>query len=285
MLRPLTATIRFYAELNDFLAPDRRQRDVRYEFLVPPAVKDVIEAFGVPHTEVDLVLANGISVGFGYRLADGDHISVYPTFERLDIAGLTAQPEPLREVRFVADGHLGTLARYLRLLGFDTRCDTEWSDETLATTSVSERRILLTRDRDLLKRRAVTHGLFLRHDDPRHQIVDVVRRLHLGKRLHPFTRCMACNGLLKDVDKDLVQEQLQPRTQQQFDEFRSCRDCHRVYWKGSHHRRLLELVAYVRAQAAAPTLDDASTGAASSLEHVTNGPPSMPGTGGTGGGV
>lgn len=263
MLRPPTATIRFYAELNDFLAPDRRQLDVPYEFLVAPSVKDVIEAFGVPHTEVDLILANGIPVGFGYRLADGDRISVYPTFERLDIAGLTAQPEPLREVRFVADGHLGTLARYLRLLGFDTCCETEWSDETLATISLTERRILLTRDRGLLKRGAVTHGLFLRHDDPRRQIVDVVRRLHLGERLHPFTRCMACNGLLEDVDKDVVHEQLQPRTRQQFDEFRRCWGCHRVYWKGSHHRRLVELVAYVRAEAAAPTRDDASTDAES----------------------
>lgn len=252
-----TATIRVYAELNDFLTPDRRQRDVPYHFFVAPSVKDAVEALGVPHTEIDLVLANGAPVDFAYRLADGDRISVYPTFERLDITELTRpRPEPLREIRFVADAHLGTLARYLRLLGFDTRWDAGWSDDALAAISVGERRILLTRDRGLLKRAAVTHGLCVRHESPRDQMVDVVNRLHLGRRLHPFTRCMACNGQLEDVDKALVAARLPPRTRREFNDFRRCPNCNRIYWAGSHHRRLLKLVALARAETASPSPGD-----------------------------
>lgn len=242
--------IRFYAELNDFLPPDRRQRELTYPFDVAPSVKDAVEALGVPHTEVDLILANGDPVGFDYRLVDGDRISVYPVFERLDISELARlRPDPLRVVRFVADGHLGTLARYLRLLGFDTRYDAGWADGTLAGVSVAEGRILLTRDRGLLKRGVVTHGLYVRDDDPRAQVVDVVRRLDLRASLRPFTRCMACNGWLEDVDKAVIVERLEPGTRQAFDRFRRCPDCDRVYWEGPHYRRLRDLVAHVRAEA------------------------------------
>lgn len=244
------ATIRVYAELNDFLAPDQRQRDVSRTFEVPPSVKDAIEALGVPHTEVDLILVNSESADFQYRLVDGDRVSVYPTFERIDISGLTRlRPEPLDEVRFVVDGHLGTLGRYLRLLGFDTRFDPASTDSVLADVSVSERRVLLTRDRGLLKRRSVTHGFFVRDDDPIQQLLDVVRRLHLGDQLRPFIRCMACNGLLDDVDKAAIDDQLEEGTRHAFDTFRRCHDCGRLYWEGTHHRHLQALVAEVRALA------------------------------------
>jgi uncharacterized protein with PIN domain len=244
------ATFRFYAELNDFLPVERRQRDITVPFVVPPSVKDAIEGLGVPHTEVDLILVDGEPVDFGHRLRAGDRVSVYPVFERLDIAGLTRlRPEPLRHVRFVADGHLGTLARYLRLVGFDTRLDPSWDDATLARLAVSEHRILLTRDRGLLKRRAVTHGLFVRDDDPTRQLVDVVRRLHLSRQLQPFTRCMACNGPLADVDKATIADRLERHTREAFERFRRCRDCDRIYWEGAHHRRLLDLVELARGPA------------------------------------
>jgi uncharacterized protein len=241
------AQFRFYAELNDFVSPHSRQRDFPYRFLVSPSVKDVIEALGVPHTEVDLILANGEPVDFGYRLAAGDRISVYPVFEALDISATNRlRPEPLRQVRFIADTHLGTLAHYLRLLGFDTRYDNDCSDDVLARLSVTEGRMLLTRDRGLLKRRAVTHGHFIRHDDPRDQVVDVARRLDLADRFRPFTRCMACNGVLEAVDKAAVVDRLEPRIRRDHDEFRRCPDCGRVYWQGSHHTRLVALVEDVR---------------------------------------
>lgn len=245
------AEIRFYAELNEFLPRAHRQRDVRYPFHVAPSVKDAIEALGVPHTEVDLILANGVSVDFGYRLADGDRVSVYPVFEALDVSGVSRlRPEPLRQIRFVVDSHLGRLARYLRLLGFDTRFRTDWADKELATISVEERRVLLTRDRGLLKRRVVTHGMCIRAEDPEEQLIEVVHRLHLLGRLQPFSRCMACNGVIEPVEKPVVAERLEPRTLREIDDFRLCRDCGRVYWEGSHHGRLSGIVARVRQQAA-----------------------------------
>src|ERR1019366_5098447 len=151
------ANFRFYAELNDFLLLERRFTEFAYGFLDAAPVKDRIESFGVPHTEIDLILVNGQSVDFAYRVQDGDRISVYPVFEAFDIAGLTRlRPEPLREPRFVLDTHLGKLAAYLRLTGFDTLYQNCWGDEELARISRDEHRILLTRDVGLLKRSAVT---------------------------------------------------------------------------------------------------------------------------------
>jgi uncharacterized protein len=239
--------IRLYAELNDFVLPGRRQHDVSVWFDVTPSVKDAIEGLGVPHTEVDLVLVNGEPVTFDHRLAGGDRISVYPVFERLDISGVTrVRPEPLRDLRFVADGHLGKLCRYLRLVGFDTVGDPWCTDEELAEISVTQRRVLLTRDRGLLKRRAVTHGLFVRDDDADVQLVDVVQRLQLGGRLRPFSRCMACNGLLEDVDKATVAGRLAEGTRRTVERFRECPECRRVYWEGAHLPRLQALVERAR---------------------------------------
>lgn len=246
---PSEAVFRFYAELNDFLPPARRQRDIAYRFDGNPAVKDAIEALGVPHTEVDLVLADGEPVDLGHQLRDGARIAVYPVFETFDIAGTTlVRPEPLRDIRFVADVHLGTLARHLRLLGFDTLFDKDAGDEELAGISAAERRVLLTRDRGLLKRRIVTHGLFVRDDDPREQLVDVVRRLHLTRRMAPFTRCTVCNAPLEIVAKEDVADRLEPLTARYHHRFRRCTGCGRIYWPGSHHERLRALVDEVRSR-------------------------------------
>ena len=142
------AEVRFYSELNEFLASWRRGRTTFYDFDVSGSVKDLIEALGVPHTEVDLVLVNGESVDFSYRIKDGDRISVYPPFEAMDISPLAhLRPQPLRDLRFVADAHLGRLAAYLRMAGFDTAYRRDYQDEELASVSANEQRILLTRDR------------------------------------------------------------------------------------------------------------------------------------------
>ena len=244
------AELRFYAELNDLLASDRRDRDITYPFDVAPSVKDAIEALGVPHTEVDLVLANGHPVDFGYRLADGDRISVYPTFMTIDVSRTSrVRPQPPRELRFVADAHVGTLARYLRLLGFDTRFDPSLTDKALASISAKEERVLISRDRGLLKRSAVRHGVFVRDDEPRRQLVDLARRLDLWDRAAPFTRCMACNGLLDPVDKATIADRLEAGTRRHHDVFRRCTRCGRIFWAGSHHPHLLELIEEVRGAA------------------------------------
>jgi uncharacterized protein with PIN domain len=237
------ANFRFYAELNDFLAPERRFTEFPYDFLDVATVKDRIESFGVPHTEVDLILANGQSVDFSYRVQDLDRISVYPVFEAFDIAGLTRlRPEPLRDPQFILDVHLGRLAGYLRMLGFDSLYENCSTDERLAEISYRERRILLTRDAGLLKRGTVTHGYYVRAIQPRQQLAEVIRRFDLRRLAKPFLRCLRCNTLLALAGKDDVRHLLPVQVALLHNEFLRCPDCGRVYWKGGHFRRMRQLI-------------------------------------------
>ena len=203
----------------------------------------MIEALGVPHTQVDLILVDGWSVDFSYRVAPGDRISVFPVFESVDITPLLeVRPRPLRQTRFVLDTHLGRLATYLRLMGFDTLYRNDYDDSELVRISVGETRILLTRDRGLLKRRALTHGYSVRETNPRRQLGEVLDRFDLRRSAAPFTRCLRCNGCLRLVPKEAVLERLPPRTRRDYDEFRICRGCDRVVWQGSHYQRMRRLV-------------------------------------------
>jgi uncharacterized protein with PIN domain len=241
--------VRAYAELNDFLGPESRGRSVRRPFWSHQTVKDVLEATGIPHTEVDLILINGDPVNFTHRPAVGDRIAAYPVFEALDIGPATRlRPVPLRDPRFVVDVNLGRLARLLRVLGFDAWWSSAADDQTLTDISVAEKRILLTRDRGLLKRRAITHGLFVHSEQPEEQTLEVVRRLDLRDRLAPLTRCVRCNGRLATVTKEEVIDQLEPLTRRYYNDFNRCGGCGRVYWPGSHHVGLVGLVERLRDQ-------------------------------------
>jgi uncharacterized protein with PIN domain len=245
------ATFRFYAELNDFLPRGRRGVPFEHAFLGRPAVKDAIEALGVPHTEVDLILADGESVGFSWPLRDGARVSVYPVFEAFDIGPLArVRPAPLREVRFVLDGHLGRLARHLRMLGLDARWRADARDEELAAIAAAEGRVLLSRDQGLLKRRLVTHGYWVRATDPRRQLAEVVRRLDLARSVAPFRRCLRCNEPLEPVAPEAVAGRVPPGVRARHEAFRRCPSCDRVYWAGSHHRRMQRLVAELLAECA-----------------------------------
>ena len=231
--------LRFYAELNDHLPPGQQFQTIERTLLVPGSVKDLIESCGVPHTEVELIVVNGVSVDFSYIVRDGDRIAVYPVFESVDITpALRVRPAPLRDPRFVLDVHLGKLAAYMRMLGFDTIYRNCFDDAEIARVSATEHRTLLTRDRGLLKRSAVTHGYWLRETDSRAQLAEIVHRFDLGRSIQPFTRCMACNGILQSVTKAEVRPQLPPRVADAFDEFRQCDRCRRVFWQGSHYRRM-----------------------------------------------
>jgi uncharacterized protein with PIN domain len=238
-----TARIRFYAELNDFLPAGQRFRDIAYEFHGQPSVKDAIEALGVPHPEVDLVVVNGASVGFSYRVQAGDHVAVYPVFEGIDITPIVRLRErPLREPRFVADAHLGKLTRRLRMLGFDVVYRREFADIEIIRLSVREHRIILTRDRGVLKHGAVTHGYCLRSTRANEQVREVLRRFDLWRLIRPFTRCTACNGDIVEVAKQDVLGDLPPLTRRHYEQFFRCTSCRRIYWEGSHYQRMRGLV-------------------------------------------
>ena len=237
------AMFRFYAELNDFLLPERRYRASAREFIDKTTVKDMLESMGVPHTEVDLILINGESAAFGHAVQDGDSVSVYPVFEAFDIASVSrVRPKPLRVTRFVLDTHLGRLAAYLRMAGFDTLYRNDATDEQLAATSCGEHRILLTRDVGLLKRSAVTHGYFIRQKDPKRQFVEVIARFDLTRSMQPFSLCMRCNAPLRENSAQEAVAHVPPAVAARFDEFRSCSVCGRVYWKGSHYDRMRRML-------------------------------------------
>lgn len=241
------AIFRFYAELNDFLSPNNRQRDIEHSFNLPASVKDVIEALGVPHPEVDLILVNGKYVDFGYLVQHSDRISVYPVFESVDISPLVrVRPQPLREPCFVLDVHLGRLATYLRMLGFDSLYRNNYDDEELAQISSEQHRILLTRDRGLLKRSLVTHGYCLRTTEPKAQLAEVLHRFDLFRLITPFSRCLRCNDLLQLVDKAEIINELPPRTRQYYNDFRRCRGCRQIYWKGSHFQKMQAFIEQVQ---------------------------------------
>ncbi|MBU4209202.1 MAG: Mut7-C ubiquitin/RNAse domain-containing protein [Proteobacteria bacterium] len=183
------AWFRFYEELNDFLSADKRKIAFAYKLSGSPSVKDVIEAVGVPHTEVDLILINGNSVKFDHILSHGDHISVYPVFENFDISHVTRlRPEPLRETRFIVDVHLGRLSRLLRMLGFDTLYKNNYKNEEIITEALTQKRIILTRDPGLLKNRSITHGYLIRGTDPHEQAQEVIQRFDLYSQAKPFIR-------------------------------------------------------------------------------------------------
>lgn len=245
------AQFRFYEELNDFLPPGRQKCSFMYHFDRRASVKDMVEALGVPHTEVDLILINGESVGFSQIVADGDRVSVYPVFESFDIAPLTRlRPRPLRRIRLLVDVNLGRLARYLRLLGLDTLYGEGYEDAALARISVRDKRILLTRDRGLLKRAAVTHGYYVRATDPREQTREVVRRLDLQRAIRPFTRCTRCNGAVESVPKETIAARLPEKARAHHESFWQCRDCRQLYWKGSHYEKLCVFVEQIVANSA-----------------------------------
>ncbi|MFY0989994.1 Mut7-C RNAse domain-containing protein [Halomonas sp. C05BenzN] len=247
------ATFRFHAELNDFLPGNRRGVPFGHAFERRAAIKDVIESLGVPHTEVDVILAEGHSVGFDYILRDGDRIEVYPWSLAAPVPSPRhLRPRPPAVPRFVLDAHLGRLARYLRLLGFDCRYRNDATDGELAACADEEDRVLLTRDRPLLKRKRIRMAHFVRADDPWRQVEEVCDTLDLHGAFAPFTRCTRCNGRLVEVDKAAIIEQLEPLTKRYVDDFLQCEACGQVYWHGSHVAHMQALVARLRQGRASP---------------------------------
>jgi uncharacterized protein with PIN domain/sulfur carrier protein ThiS len=242
-------TVRVYCSLNDFLPAHRRQVTWTHVLDSHPSVKDLIESLGAPHPEIDLILVNGISVPFDYTVQSADRIAVFPQFMIFDIRLLTrVRPQPLDRVCFVADVHLGKLARHLRLIGLDTAYRADADDAALADLADREGRLLLTRDQGLLKRRRVAHGYFIRETHPHRQLVEVLRRFG-PLDLQPFSRCLRCNDLLRTVPKSAVDSALLPRTRQHYERFEVCSGCGRIYWKGSHWKRLTQVIDAARHEA------------------------------------
>jgi uncharacterized protein with PIN domain len=233
------AVLRLYAELNDWLPAAKRQRDLVIPLPAPVDVRTLLTKLGVSPDAVELILVNGVSRSLQDPVRDGDRVSLYPTFEAFDVTPLLQlRDTPLRRIAFAADAHLGRLARYLRLLGFDTLFENDPGDDVLARISAEEGRVLLSRDRALLRRPAVTHGLWVPTVRPREQLRYVLERLDLFRLVRPFTRCTVCNGPLAVADKRTLGDEVPSRVRAVFDDFWRCPNCGRIYWQGSHYERL-----------------------------------------------
>jgi uncharacterized protein with PIN domain/sulfur carrier protein ThiS len=238
-----TVSIRFYEELNDFLPQNKKKKRYNINISGKQAIKDLIESQGVPHTEIDLILINSQPVPFSQIINDGDDISVYPVFESLDISGITPlENRPLRNPGFILDVHLGRLAKYLRVMGFDTLYSNNFSDNEIVEISANEKRIILTRDKGLLMRNAVQRGYWVRNTSVKEQAFEVIRKFNFFSLISPFKRCIECNALIKPVSKESIINFIQPGTKKYFNEFFQCTGCRKVYWKGSHYGRMNEFI-------------------------------------------
>lgn len=229
-----TAQIHFPPALDFFLPLDLRGRPLTMRFRGSPALKNQIEALGIPHPEVGRVTVNHQPCTLMYRLHDGDQIQVY--------AWTLADSASNEEPRFLLDNHLGRLTAYLRMLGMDALYPNPCDDVTLAALAAEQGRVLLSRDRRLLMRKVIVHGYCPRSLEPREQIFEVVDHYNLTERIRPFQRCLSCNTLLQLVAKSEVDDRLESLTRRYYDEFHRCPACGQVYWKGSHYEHMLELV-------------------------------------------
>ncbi len=245
-MSPFIIRLTFQGDLPFFLGS--KVSMVERQLSEKTSVKDVIEACGIPHTEVDLILVNGQPVDFAFVIGRESAIHVYP-IESGGITSFTENRLQLIQIRsFVADGHLGKLVRDLRLLGVDVVYDPAAEDRQLVTIASSENRALLTRDRRLLMHAIVRHGYYLRSQDPLEQTLEILRRFNLGSALAPFTRCLRCNTLLKPAKKAEVFDLLEPLTRTYYELFRRCPGCGQVYWSGSHFEKLQKRIETIRSR-------------------------------------
>jgi uncharacterized protein with PIN domain len=239
----ISVLISFRGNLNYFLKEAHRRQPVRCMVDRKTSVKDVIEARGVPHPEVDLILVEGEPVDFSFLLETESELDVYPVStqhppsSRLQERGICS---------FVADGHLGKLTRDLRLLGIDVAYQNDVDDRDLLAVMQRENRVLLTRDRRLLMHAVVKNGYFPRSQRPLEQTVEIIHRFELEASILPFSRCLRCNGVLRPAKKETVIDQLQPLTRLYYDEFSQCPICGQTYWRGSHLLKLENRVKTIR---------------------------------------
>ncbi|MBN2485768.1 MAG: Mut7-C ubiquitin/RNAse domain-containing protein [Bacteroidales bacterium] len=233
-------TFRFYAGLNDFLPSEKKQKPFVQFFKTPVTVRETIESMGIPLSEVNLVIVNGISSALNKQLRNGDRVAVYPEFEGIDVSPVSKlrKPKPLKHTSFILDSHLGKLAKYLRMLGFDSLYDNNFADEEIILKALKDNRIILTRDKLLLKSPVVMHGYYVRATDKHEQLREIVQKFNLYCQFKSFTRCMTCNSILIQVTKKELPVKPDQQIIATYNKFFFCRQCNKLFWKGSHFIRM-----------------------------------------------
>jgi hypothetical protein len=239
----MMVNLQLHGDLCRFLAKGQREIVSRPLPLTRrTSIKDFLEALNIPHPEIHQLLVNGQEKDFGHPVAADDRIEVFAVPAPVDLAATNPLRPPLSVIRFAVDANVGKLARLLRLTGFDTLYEPNLDDNELAETAGRDQRILLTRDHDLLKRKIVIYGRLIRSDKPREQLREVVNLYGLREQIHPFSRCLVCNGMLQEIAKDKISGRLLPLTRKYYQDFKICPQCEQLYWPGSHRQGMLKII-------------------------------------------
>ena len=242
-----TVYITFHGNLQKMLTqrPDEN-RVLNHNFDRRASIKDVIESLGIPHAEIERLLVNGKDVTFDYITKDTDQIDVFVLTPPFDVFSPSVlRPEPLGEIRFVIDVNVGKLATFLRMSGFDTFYKNGMTDPELAEICEQEKRILLTKDCNLLKRKNVVFGHLVREVDPKKQLAETINLFSLIDKVLPFSRCLVCNQNLVPVAKEQIIHRLKPLTKKYYDSFHICMECDKLYWRGSHREKMEKVLKSV----------------------------------------
>ncbi len=234
---------RFYEELNNYLSEEKRKMWFNFNFNNEITVLSAILLLNVPAKEIDLILINQKSEGFDYILKNNDRISVYPKFELFDISELNdVRDRPLRETKFICDVHLGKLSRYLRMLGFDSLYSNQYSNDEIIKISYEEKRIILSKNIKFKKYEEVTHFYWIRSSNTKEQLIDIIKKMQLENCINPYTRCIECNDLIQEIEKNKIKKRLLTNTLKYFNEFNLCSKCNKIYWKGSHYEDMNDFI-------------------------------------------
>ena len=252
--------LRFYGELNDFLPGVKKKTWFTHVVKGNPSIKDTIESLGMPHTEIgrilvnpvrDFTISNGVNhtaVDFSYQIRPGDKIKICPIDKNILKKEILLRPRLPRRPTFILDSHLGKLARYLRLFGFDTLYKRDYSDQDIVQTVKMGNRIVLTRDVGLLKNKIIRHGYWIREIHPKKQIKEVIKRFNLRLPIQSFRICLECNGKIVRIKKNKIIHRLPPKTKDYFNKFHMCLKCKKIYWQGSHYEKLSDFIRKIKKQ-------------------------------------
>ena len=243
-----TIFLRFYEELNNYLPVRRRKVWFEYRFSDKPTIKDIVELIGVPYSEIDLILVNGKSVNFSFKVKNNDKVSVYPVFEAFDISTVSRlRTKPLREPNFIVEANLGKLAKYLRLFGFDVYYqNTNGNNSSVDSLTKKNTPIVLTRGKNIFKKKLITHGYQVKSNDPKKQIEEVINKFDLFSRIKPLIFCLQCNEKIVPIEKNKIINKLPSKIPQYFNEFFICPTCKKIYWRGIHYQTMLAFVRQIK---------------------------------------
>jgi uncharacterized protein with PIN domain len=242
-----SASFLFHDSHNDFLLSSKRNKPIVYTFADTPSIKHVIETIGIPHSEVDVILVNDKPVDFFHILNDNDAVEVFPANSTKSFPKEWSLTPPYSNPeKFILDVHLGKLAKALRLFGFDSLYENNYSDKTIVEIADKEERIILTRDRNLLKHKLVSVGYWLHSQHADEQLMEVIRRFDLKFKFKFFERCVECNCKIKKVEKTEILDRLLPKTILYYNNFFQCECCKRIYWRGSHYEHMHEFIGRIK---------------------------------------